>query len=245
MKKLKKIRHYHATLGAMGAAVFVLSKLSGKRPLFKVSVPGIAHPVQVRIGTTDASVLGQVLIEKHYDMPFEVHPKVIIDAGANIGLSAVYFANKYPNATIIALEPEASNFSVLEANARPYPQIKPLNAALWKENGKICLVDPDQGHHGFQTLESRTDGCWVEAMTVDALMAKFGLDSVDILKIDIEGAEKEVFETSAGWIQKVGMVMAELHDNLKPGCSRAHDDATREFPRRIPNGEIIISMKAA
>src|SRR5579884_141797 len=190
MGKLQKIRHYHTTLGAMGAAVFVLSKLSGRRPLFKVTVPGILHPVHVRIGTTDASVLAQVLLEKHYDVPFEINPGVIIDAGANIGLSAVFFANKYPKALIIAIEPEASNFKLLEANSMPYPQIKPVNAALWRENGKISLIDPDHGHHGFQTRENGKDGCWVEAMTMTALMAKFRLDFVDVLKIDIEGAEK-------------------------------------------------------
>ena len=241
----RKIHQYHSTLGVWGTAVFILSKLTGKRPLFQTRLAGIRHPIFVRIGTTDISVLAQVLIERHYELPFEVKPGVIIDAGANIGLSAVYFANKYPNAIIIAFEPEASNFKVLEKNVAAYPQIKPLNAALWRENGKISLIDPQEGHHGFQTLENGKQGSLVKAMTVDALMDGMGLEFVDILKIDIEGAEKEVFEASAAWIGRIGMVMAELHDNIKPGCSRAFAEATKGFAEEYSNGEITVRMKTS
>ena len=73
-------------------------------------------------------------------------------------------------------------------------------------------------------------------------MIRMGLKFVDILKIDIEGAEKEVFENSVKWINKVGVIMAELHDNIKAGCSNAFFEATREFHGAFSQGEIVIRL---
>jgi len=64
-------------------------------------------------------------------------PDVIVDAGANIGLASICFANKYANATIIAVEPEQSNFELLEENVAPYPNIVPVQAALWYEDSEV------------------------------------------------------------------------------------------------------------
>jgi len=243
----QKIRHYHSALGVSGVVAFVLAKVLGTHPLFKTRVAGIKHPVYVRIGTTDASVLRQVLIEKHYDMPCGMVPKTILDAGANIGLSAIFFANKYPDATVIALEPETSNFQLLQKNISAYPQIKPLQAALWKVNTQINLVDPHHGHHGFQTVEGNANdhaqSGLVEALTVDAVMSSMGLQTIDLLKIDIEGAEKEVFENSAIWIGNVEMIMAELHDSIKPGCSQAFREATKTFPQESSKGETVMRLR--
>lgn len=249
IRAFKKIHHYYSALGFSGAVAFIFAKVFRTRPLFKTTVAGIRHPLCLRIGTTDTTVLRQVLMEKHYDMPCPIIPKVIVDAGANIGMSAIFFANKYPDATIIAMEPESSNFQLLQKNASPYPQIRPLLAALWKENRQINLIDPDYGHHGFQTVEGNTTGSaqseLVQALTLDAVMSKMGLKTVDLLKIDIEGAEKEVFENSAKWIDKVKIIMAELHDNIKPGCSQAFMAATKAFPGESSKGETIMRSRTA
>jgi FkbM family methyltransferase len=242
-----KIRHYHSLLGLPGVAAFLFAKLSGTKPLFKKNFPSLKYPFYLRIGTTDASVCKQDLIERQYEFPLSIKPKVIVDAGANIGSSAVFFANKYPDSIIFALEPEESNFKLLEKNVSSYPQIKPIKAALWKENGQIYLVDPGDGNHGFQTTEKAADNCqplgFIQALTLDALMTRMDLESVDVLKIDIEGAEKEVFESSAKWIDKVGVIMAELHDRTKAGCGKAFYEATRGFYGEFSKGEVVIRMR--
>jgi FkbM family methyltransferase len=243
-----KIQHYYSALGFLGVAAFLYAKLSGKRPLFKTRVYGIRHPVYIRIGTTDLSVLKQVLIERHYDFWLPINPTVIVDAGANIGLSAVFFANKYPNANVFALEPEEANFKLLERNVSAYPQIKAVRAALWSENKQICLVDPGVGEHGFQTLDRDSGKCQhrglVPAITLDNLMRQAELRQIDVLKIDIEGAEKEVFRTSATWKDKVAAIMVELHDSVLPGCREAFLEATKEFSRRFGNGEILTCLRS-
>jgi FkbM family methyltransferase len=227
----------------------VIAKALRTHPLFKTQVIGIKHLVHLRIRTTDVTVLKQVLLERHYEIPFHITPKVIVDAGANIGLSAIFFANKYPDATIIALEPELTNFELLQKNAFPYPNIKPLRAALWKDNRQINLIDPDCGHHGFQIMDGNLNNVaqcgLVQALTLDAVMERLGIRTVDLLKIDIEGAEMEVFQNSERWIDRVEVIMAELHDHEKPGCSEAFMEATKSFSQKFTNGEIVMRLRTA
>jgi len=246
LRALRKIHHYHSVLGLSGVVAFLFAKLSGIRPLLSKKLVGIRYPVYVRVGTTDISVLKQVFIERQYSLTIPIEPKVIVDAGANICLSAVFFANQYPGAAIFAIEPERSNYEMLRKNAAAYPQIQPLHAALWSESKMICLVDPGNGHHGFQTLEGDAENpdnrVMIPAMSLDALIQQKGLKRIDLLKIDIEGAEKEVFENSSSWIGDVGVIMAELHEHLKAGCSRAFSDATRGFSEAASKGETVVRV---
>ncbi len=244
-KFLKKVRHYHSALGWAGVGAFLWAKFTRSRPLYKVTAPGMEHPVFIRIGSTDLSVFKQVLVECHYDFKVPQAPKVIIDGGANIGLSAVYFANRYPDALIVAVEPEESNFRVLEKNVAPYSKIRPLKAAIWKENTSIQLVNPEGGNHGFQTVEKTTAApvAKVEAQTVDGIMRGAGVDHVDILKLDIEGAELEVLQHSAGWMDKVGVVMVELHEHLRKGCEEAFRTATQDFVDEQHLGETVARFR--
>ena len=64
------------------------------------------------------------------------------------GFASIYFANKYPGAKIIAIEPEQSNFELLKDNIAPYPNIIPIQAALWHKNEEINLIDPGLGKSG-------------------------------------------------------------------------------------------------
>lgn len=247
--RLQKLRHYYVALGLKGVLVFIWAKVTGTKPALKTRVQGARHPICVRIGTTDTSVLRQVFKERQYDIPIEVNPKLIIDAGANIGLASVFFANKYPNALIIAVEPEPSNFKILQRNVSAYPQIQALQAAVWNEDGQICLYDPGDGHHGFQTAASAESGAKslgsVEAVTIGSLIARAGTDRLDILKIDIEGAEKVVFAASPRWLDAVDVIMAELHDHIHEGCSKVFFEATGQFQIQIVNGETVVRARRA
>lgn len=239
-----KIRHYHSALGLKGVILFLYSKVTGIRPVVTVKVRDMAHPVKLRIGTTDISTYKQVLVLRQYEFEKPEAPRFIIDAGANIGLSAVYFANRFPQAKIVAIEPEDSNYRMLCENVRPYPQVKPLRAALWRENEDLFLLDSGHGNHGFQVGDNETgDLCEVGSvpgLTIDSIMRDAGEEKVDLLKIDIEGAEREVMEESGGWIDTVGVLMIELHDDIKPGCSKAFYEATRGFSNDVIKGETIM-----
>jgi hypothetical protein len=75
------------------------------------------------------------------------------------------------------------------------------------------------------------------SISVADLMRSFDLDHIDVLKLDIEGSEKEVFEDSAEWIDRVSAIAIELHDRFKSGCSRAFYAATTGFAHEVTRDE--------
>jgi len=149
-------------------------------------------------------------------------------------MASVYFTHRYPEAKVIAIEAEASNFSVLARNVQPYPAIVPVHAALWNRDGQISVGGPDpatgaSGKWAFVTHEGGP-GAKVRAVTMNTLMREMCIQVIDLAKIDIEGAEQEVFEDTR-WLTAMGCLMIELHDRFRPGCSEAVESAMRGFVR--------------
>jgi len=160
-----------------------------------------------------------------------------------VGLASIYFANKYPESKIVAIEPEESNFKLLKINVCPYANIIPLQAALWDKNEEISLVDPGLGKNGFMTEENGNkehhgNFCHhTQGKTVDRIMQDYDLQRIDILKIDIEGAEKEVFSDASSWIGKVDGVIIELHERMKSGCNCSFYNGSNGFDDEWKQGE--------
>jgi FkbM family methyltransferase len=249
MCNLVALSTYYRLFGFRGVVRAARARLLREQTEITVSTSGVRHPVHLRLRTSDVGVFRQVLVTREYEAEFRKRPRVIVDAGANIGLTAVFYANKYPEATIVAIEPEVSNFQILRKNTEPYRNITALQAALWKANGYITLIDPGRGHYGFctidrtDTLDCATTHETIAAVTVDRLMEDLNLRFIDVLKIDIEASEKEVFETPAAWIDRVGVIVIELHDNLRSGCARSVYSATKNFEVEWRNGETVFLAK--
>lgn len=182
-------------------------------------------PLIVRKNTSDLDVFRQIFVQGDYNLPVKISPKLIIDAGANVGYSALYFNKKYPEAKIIAIEPEASNFEILKMNTRDIKNIIPVHAGLWHKDGILEIIDAGFGKWGFMTVETKKDEkeiSKIKTITIDRILKKYGFDKIDLLKIDIEGAEKEIFTRNYdNWLNRVGVLVIELHDHFKPGCSKA------------------------
>jgi FkbM family methyltransferase len=200
----------------------------------------------LRLGTTDVSVYRQVMVDQEYEFNLIKQPRVIIDAGAHIGLASIWFATRYPNALIVAIEPEPGNFELLAANTASYPNVHALRAALWSTDSDVDLLDPGWGTWGFRIGEaSRSkDGRVVPGVTIASLMGQYGLTHIDLLKVDIEGAEIEVFSNCSSWIENVDGIVAELHDRFRPGCSRAFFHAVKEFPSEHWKGENVFVARS-
>jgi len=239
------VRMYLSTVGFSGLLCAIKAKVTKSTILFKLKRLDCAYPFQLRIPSSDVLTYGQVFIDQEYDCVVATQPKTIVDAGANIGLAAIYFANKYPGAKIIAIEPEQSNFKLLKENVAPYPNIIPLQAALWNKNEEINLLDPGLGKWGFMTemkdsSEKNMPGniChMVAGMTIDTIMKNYNLEKIDILKIDIEGAEREVFSNTSSWIDKVDSIIIELHERMKAGCNRSFYCGSNGFDNEWEQGE--------
>src|SRR5207247_2514943 len=97
---------------------------------------------------------------------------------------------------------------------------------------KINIVDPKSGKWGFMTETVAASGELVgsvDTITIEQIIGKHQIGRIDILKIDIEGAEREVFAGSSRWINTVDCIIAELHERLKPGCNENFRNSTRGF----------------
>jgi len=223
--------------------IFVLANNLPFSITVKTAPPDLEHPVYVRTKTTDITTFIHVILDKEYALSFNASPKVILDCGANIGLTSVYYANLYPNATIIAVEPVESNYNILIKNVSYYENIIPVHGAIWDKKIKLSIEDAGTGHWGFQTRESGDFDIQVQAYSINDILKEYGFNSISLLKMDIEGAEKEVFESASDWIEKVDVVIVELHDRLKAGCETAFQKATNEMPVKFVRGENHIAAR--
>ena len=233
MACLRKFPQYRRWIGLKGALSFVFYELIHTRVVQQITI-GDAQVV-VRTATSDLAVVASCLIQPQYAHIDCNSPSVIVDAGANIGASAIYFASRYPNARVFAIEPEQENFKMLLENTKQYKNIIAIRAALWGEVTTRILRDRRSGPWGYTIAETESEtqsmGQQVKCITVSSLMTDYHLECIDLFKMDIEGGEKGVFESSHEWIDRVNINAAELHDRIFMGCDRAFYIATRGFDR--------------
>ena len=229
VKGALRLARYADALGPLCGARALAQVMAG-RGCVEIGLPGGRPPVAVRTDQTDVSIFEQVFVERQYDVPLPLsRPRLIIDAGANVGYASVFFAQKYPSARILAVEPEASNFALLVRNTRPYANVTPIQAALWSRAVPLEIENPEGGHWAFRMREASPESAGARpAVTVPQLMARAEAEAVDLLKIDIEGGEKALFAgESVPWLRQVGALLIELHDEIQPGCAQVFYQALR------------------
>lgn len=231
---------YISWLGLRDALSFVWANRRIGRQI-TVSIPAVKTSLVLRGGTPDISVLEDTFLHGHYEFTLPQDPKLMIDAGAHVGFVSVLFANRYPDCKIIAIEPDVSNYELLCRNTEQYTNVTALNAALWFKQTTLEIVNPKDDNWAYR-VAAGGDG-EVVGVTLGELIKDFSLRQIDLLKLDIEGAEKEVLENSSPWINDVDAMVIELHDRFKSGCSRAFYDATQRFPCEVRSGpNIVVSM---
>lgn len=156
--------------------------------------------------------------------------RYIIDAGANIGDETLRFRHFHPHAIIVAVEPASDNFALLARNFRDDPQVKPICRGLWPTATKL-KVQRGASHQGYRVSEATDQDYDVEAVTIEQLMHDHALPQVDILKLDIEGAEYHLFSRNfESWIDKVQVLIFECNDTDIPGAAQTLFEATIDQP---------------
>lgn len=238
-KAVNSARLHHKLFGVKGLLKRMLIGACGTSDEFTATIPHSSDRIVLRLGTTDVAAFEHVFLGDEYGFSLAQPPATIVDAGANVGMSSVYFALRYPSASVIAIEPEPSNFEVLRKNAKLFSRIVPINAALWSHEGVVKIQDGGGGHWGMRVADSiASSDANIKSITVETLLQQFSIDHIDLLKVDVEGAECEIFEDSSRWISHVNVICAELHDRFRLGCSKAFGAATAEFPVRWRRGEL-------
>ncbi|HEY2908823.1 MAG TPA: FkbM family methyltransferase [Gemmataceae bacterium] len=213
-----------------------------KGRLARIRPTGFRYPLYFRPGGSDPHVIDQVFLRREYACIAAI-PGVeyIVDCGANIGCSTYYLLHHYPKARALVVEPDASNMAVCRRNLAPFgDRVIYIGAGIWSAAGSLVI---DRGKGAEWAIQVRlaqpSERADIPAVTIADVMALANFPRIDVLKIDIEGAEAEVFgESSSKWLPAVRNMAIELHGNECEGIVEA---AMSRFPCAISrSGELTV-----
>jgi len=196
----------------------------------------VPNPVWLRPGVSDWIVMERIFLDREYDPLSAPHDAamdqlhrailddgklpLIIDCGANIGLSSVWFATRFPGARIVAIEPEPGNFQVLAMTAKNYPSILPMQAAVAARTSRVSLSNTMGTPWAWRTEET-ADG-EVQTVTMETVLRNDSSQVLLAVKVDIEGFETNLLSGSADWMDAAPLVVFEMHDWLQPWSGSGH-----------------------
>jgi len=225
MLRLDSIKSHIKKIGIYQTFTYLLQRLIlRKGSLIKIKVPGLVNSIFLRNKYYDTHIFHQIFIREEVSFEYNKPPDIIVDCGANIGLSTLFFQRQFPNAVIISIEPELSNYHLLQRNIKKYKNIKILHAAVWYKNCFLKIIDTGGGVASFITSEAEKPDNSIEeinAYNISEIMKMFDLEYIDLIKIDIEGSEYEIFKNDSDiWIEKTKIVAVEIHESLKPGATK-------------------------
>lgn len=187
-----------------------------KNQYIKLHLKGYNHPIFYRYGSSDPSVFHLIFIQEEYSCLNDIeNPRFIIDCGANVGYSSLYFLKKYPNAHVIAVEPDDENFKVCKKNLSSYSdQVSLILSGIWSHRTSLIVEKNDgRGECEIQVKECETgQKPNLDSICIESLLKDFGINSIDLLKIDIEGSERVIFAKNyQNWLPLVKNIVIELH----------------------------------
>lgn len=214
---VRRTKRMFDTFGPEGV-LWALKNLILKTP-FPVTVPGDRGPIYLRAGCSDFIVFEQVYVDEEYGVSLPPDLETIVDLGANIGLASRWLAMHHPQAAIVCVEPDSRNYEILCRNLAPFESAILLHAAAWNDDVMVDIPNAGADFSAIQVVASAAGR--VQGITLPSLMAKAGIEHIDLLKIDIEGAEVEFLQNAEQWISHVSILIIELHDRIRPGCRDA------------------------
>jgi len=242
IKRFNSLKAHLNKIGFFPTIKYLLQRLFKKKgELIDIKIKGLSHPIYLRNKFYDTNIFYQIFIREELDFNLKITPKTIIDCGANIGLSSLYFKMKYPLCKIYSIEPELSNFKMLELNTKSYKDIIQINAAVWHDSGEIYIIDNGEGHASFTT--SNNAGAKniigkIPAITIPELLVSNSIKRINLLKMDIEGSELEIFNKDAiVWLNKIESLAIEIHETFRPGVTKIINNMMDTDFSKERNGE--------
>lgn len=177
------------------------------------------HPLLCRPGTSDVDAFALIFIEREFRcLDALSSARLIVDCGANVGYASAYLLSRFPDAQLVAIEPDPANFAILAQNLAPYGQrATARQAAVWSAPGALAFAaepfrDGREWSRHVRAVQPQ-EAASVTAVDLATVLAETGQTRIDILKIDIEGAEVEVFSRNyERWLAATETLLIELHD---------------------------------
>jgi FkbM family methyltransferase len=260
----RKLRRWHALFRALHPpldipstiAVVLAQELEFRRLITpSTSIPvRIERPVPTRIRlrptASDLTTLQEVMKYEVYGALPELlpSPQWIIDLGAHIGLSSLYFLGRYPTAKVLAVEPHPGNFALLQNNLRPWTdsaRCRVVCAAAWSRDCALrptaCLNDPNQASFSVQPASAEESGS-IRGLSMATLIGMTGAAEVQLVKMDIEGSEAVLLTSGASWLSSVQCLAVEFHDDLRAHLSFDELMASHGFDVVDDGGHTVIAL---
>jgi FkbM family methyltransferase len=176
----------------------------------------------LRLQGSDVWVFNQVIctdeynyVVKYFIHAFQKEPYLIVDAGANIGLTTILFKAMLPHSKIISLEPDESNYEMAKTNlhSNSFNNVTIMPCALWPTSTNLEIINDfrDKLEWSIRVQESKHGN--IKSITPKEVVSYLG-GSVDIFKIDIEGGESNIFDAAndVSWLTNVKIIAVEIHD---------------------------------
>lgn len=232
MTFIQKLARTTRDVSAMGPG-FLFARLTPRRRggAVRFAVKGVGR-IHARPRSGDVSIVRQIFGERQYDLSSfkqnaaiesryrallaEGARPVIIDAGANIGMSSIWFAQRFPEADVVAIEPDPGNAAICRLNVAAFPNVTVREAAIGSTAGQVTLSVDGRKACAVETVRGEAGG--VEVITVEAARPT-AASRLFIVKVDIEGFEEDLFSANLGWIEEADVVIVEPHDWLFPDRS--------------------------
>jgi FkbM family methyltransferase len=239
----------------VGAGLRLLTAIERTLPaksssIARYRIPGFPAPVSLRRQTSDHATFWQCIVRGQYDlsgfpqserlmaryraMVARGESPLIIDCGANVGLASLWLADRFPDAVVYAIEPDAANCEMLRQNTAALgARVVALQGAVWPESGEVHIVNPDSGSAAFRVgAGSAPTSGGVRAYTIDEICELAGGREPFIVKIDIEGAQGRLFGANTEWVGRTHLLALELDDWLLPwqGTSRPFFSCLSRYP---------------
>jgi FkbM family methyltransferase len=190
--------------------------LPGQNRCVSVQLKEIADPFYLRLGTTDWLVLEELYFQGEYDALARIqlgNVRQIVDLGANVGLSVRLWRQRFPEAAVVAVEPDPDNVRILERNCAMDGKTQVVQACV-AASARTVQIDRSLGAWGVRMVDGSQDQnqVSVKALPLSEILAEANFTGpIDLLKCDIEGTEAEVFANCADWIGRVRAILLEIH----------------------------------
>jgi FkbM family methyltransferase len=215
------------------------------------SIPGFVGPIHLRDCVGDHATFWQCLVQNQYD--FSRFPQarrltdkydtlvkmgqtpLIIDCGGNIGLSALWFARKFPKAKIYVVEPDEANFELLGLNISMFgDRVTAIRGGVSNEPGNLTIVNPRSGPSAFRVQRTGATDLpdSIDCYTINQICELAEITDPMIVKIDIEGSQEHLFAGNTDWVNRADLITLELDDWQLPwqGTSRSFFSCLSQYP---------------
>jgi FkbM family methyltransferase len=252
---LRRLPSALTRLGLAGTARFLFAEPAvafaskeGRPRHFLLTARSLREGVRCRPFSSDREAFWQIFGDGEYEWLRRIPaPARALDCGANIGAATVAIARHFPDCRVLAVEPDRGNFQMLTANVQSLSdRVRAVMTAVWPTNASLVFDETpfrDNREWSVHLRECRPgERPDVDGMDIPALLKLAGWDDVDLLKMDVEGAETAILRGDTSWLDRVGVLAVELHD---PDAVSALQDAVDGGRFRIArHGEMTLAVRA-